>query len=230
MLRSLLFLRLFLGHSLQTLEKVCKRSRRDGGRALHSQPNKKSRPPHPSRSAPPPIVPSPDDGGQRAKPREALAPADPGSRIPRGARRSAQLSLPPAKPPPPSSSRKGKRKDRTSKPTLPLPLFLEELRQKVPFCDSLDRKEGGGGQETPVPERRKFADSTHPCRSASAGRTNSAEAARAGSGVAPAAGAPLRPPPAPEARRTRCARFPQEKGGQPWNEIRKLGCSPSFAA
>lgn len=119
-----------------------------------------------TRFAPPLFSRCLDDGAQPASPRAPAArriPRDPAGPEQRPVLPSAKSLLPP------SSSRKGKRKAGTSKPALPLPAFLGGLKQKVPFCDSLERKEGGGSQELRVPKLSKLADRTHAARSASAG-------------------------------------------------------------
>lgn len=149
---------------------------------------------------------------------------------PAGAEQRRAAFPPSRKASPPSSSRKGKRKDLTSTPTLPLPLFLEELKQKVPFRDSLDRKEGGGGKERLVPKLSKLADKTHPSFRASAGCTNSAETCWARRGTATRAGTPLRAPKRSSGPETRCPTFLDEKGGQRRKEIRKLGFFPPLAS
>ena len=82
--------------------------------------------------------------GRKAVLLETQGSCSPRSRRAQAASSTVTLAKPPL--PLPSSSRKGKRQDRTSKPTLPLPLFLGELKQKVRFCDSLERKEGGGSK------------------------------------------------------------------------------------
>ncbi|XP_043726861.1 uncharacterized protein LOC122673290 [Cervus elaphus] len=109
----------------------------------------------------------PLSGGWKAILLETQGSCSPGSRRAQAASSTVSLANPPL--PLPSSSRKGKRQDRTSKPTSPLPLFLGELKQKVRFCDSVEREEGGGSKELRVPKLSWFADQTHAARSASAG-------------------------------------------------------------
>ena len=150
--------------------------------------------------------------GRKAVLLETQGSCSPRSRRAQAASSTVTLAKPPL--PLPSSSRKGKRQDRTSKPTLPLPLFLGELKQKVRFCDSLERKEGGGSKELRVPKLSWLADKTHAACSASAGaptpRRPSVLGAEQSRGQGPIC--------APEGSRGE-EKFLQRRGGQRWREI-----------
>lgn len=142
-LRILFLLLLLLSDSLQKPEKVCKRNFRDGRQGSSPTDPRKEAPasPFPIRAAAV-LSLSRGDGQEATLLGRGSSGGYPG--IPSGSS-STQLSLWQSllclgHPPP--GKEKGKIEP-LNRP-FPLPLFPGELRKKVPFCDSLERKEGGG--------------------------------------------------------------------------------------